>query len=397
MASLQEWAANTAQAKDAWTHGTCPASTCGGTLLLYQPWWGHFLQPAFALKPTDVNASPVCHRGRCRLGAEKAFFHHLKTGAPSPNTDTSSCIRGSAAHPGGYEGKSLVCWPEKSASQQKWMRLREHPGASRTLPRLSNGLRTSERRTNNLRHDALRRLSHGRRQKATATGPRALLPTVRLERRTLWTMNAVPGTSYGESPRRFSGQEHRRWDPTRSKLGAECFAPRPIQSDFSSWRDRVVPRRRSRDIGEPSSRSSLWRAKSFRRTACLRGPRPAPSARVDAHGRSSTGFGPRARRCSPACCVGVLLPTKVPWLFQDVAQAGQVDMFINACQRFLAPGGMGLLSPKRRANAGRGKGSCTVSKRGRRLVSSGYILDEVIELTGYEDNHRLFVVHHPGA
>ena len=65
-------------------------------------------------------------------------------------------------------------------------------------------------------------------------GPRALSPTVRLERRTLWTMNAVPGTSvYGESLRRFSGQEHRRWDPTAQNWVRECFAPRPIGNDFS--------------------------------------------------------------------------------------------------------------------------------------------------------------------
>ena len=52
-------------------------------------------------------------------------------------------------------------------------------------------------------------------------GPRDLSPTVILDRRTLWTQNAVPGQAvYGESLRKFSGREHRRWDPTRSKLGA---------------------------------------------------------------------------------------------------------------------------------------------------------------------------------
>ncbi len=52
-------------------------------------------------------------------------------------------------------------------------------------------------------------------------GPRHLSPVVRLERRTLWTQNAVPGKAvYGESLRKFSGKEHRRWDPTRSKLAA---------------------------------------------------------------------------------------------------------------------------------------------------------------------------------
>ena len=39
--------------------------------------------------------------------------------------------------------------------------------------------------------------------------------------RALWTMNAVPKKAvYGESLRSFSGTEFRRWDPSRSKLGA---------------------------------------------------------------------------------------------------------------------------------------------------------------------------------
>ena len=52
---------------------------------------------------------------------------------------------------------------------------------------------------------------------------------------------------------------------------------------------------------------------------------------------------------------GVLLPTKVPWLFQDVAQAGQVDIFLAACQRFLQPGGTGLLSLKAASERWTGK------------------------------------------
>lgn len=58
-------------------------------------------------------------------------------------------------------------------------------------------------------------------------GPRDLSPTVILDRRTLWTQNAVPGQAvYGESLRKFSGREHRRWDPTRSKLGAAMLRTR---------------------------------------------------------------------------------------------------------------------------------------------------------------------------
>ena len=45
--------------------------------------------------------------------------------------------------------------------------------------------------------------------------------------RALWTMNAVPKRAvYGESLRSFSGTEFRRWDPSRSKLGAAIMRTR---------------------------------------------------------------------------------------------------------------------------------------------------------------------------
>ena len=44
---------------------------------------------------------------------------------------------------------------------------------------------------------------------------------VKLDGKSLWTLNANPGKSvYGEQLRRQSGDEWRRWDPRRSKLSA---------------------------------------------------------------------------------------------------------------------------------------------------------------------------------
>ena len=44
---------------------------------------------------------------------------------------------------------------------------------------------------------------------------------IRLEGRALWSENADVGVAvYGESLRNFIGTEYRRWDPSRSKLGA---------------------------------------------------------------------------------------------------------------------------------------------------------------------------------
>ena len=95
---------------------------------------------------------------------------------------------------------------------------------------------------------------------------------------------------------------------------------------------------------------------------------------------------------------GVLLPKKVNWLFQDVAQAGQVDIFTSACRRFLAPGGMGLLSLKAASERWTGEGEAALFEEvEQRLKNAGFHVDESIELAGYEDHHRLFVIHSPEA
>ena len=87
------------------------------------------------------------------------------------------------------------------------------------------------------------------------------------------------------------------------------------------------------------------------------------------------------------------VPTKVNWLFQDVAQAGQVDIFIAACRRFLNLEGTGLLSLKAASERWTGEGEAALfEKVEQQLLDSGFEVEERIELTGYEDNHVLFHV-----
>jgi fibrillarin-like rRNA methylase len=87
-----------------------------------------------------------------------------------------------------------------------------------------------------------------------------------------------------------------------------------------------------------------------------------------------------------------LLPRKVDWLFQDVAQSGQVEIFIDACRRFLSLDGIGLLSLKAASERWTGEGEDALfAKVEMQLSKSGFVVEECIELTGYEDNHVLFV------
>jgi len=89
---------------------------------------------------------------------------------------------------------------------------------------------------------------------------------------------------------------------------------------------------------------------------------------------------------------GVLVPRRVDWLFQDVAQSGQVDIFIAACKRFLNIDGIALLSLKAASERWTGEGEeALFASVEDKLRDSGFEIEESIELTGYEDNHVLFV------
>mgnify|MGYP005760099443 CR=1 FL=1 len=80
---------------------------------------------------------------------------------------------------------------------------------------------------------------------------------------------------------------------------------------------------------------------------------------------------------------GVLLPRKVDWLFQDVAQAGQVDIFIAACRRFLNRDGTGLLSLKAASERWTGEGEeALFDSVEDKLNASGFEVEERISLTG---------------
>lgn len=220
--------------------------------------------------------------------------------------------------------------------------------------------------------------------------------SVMKESRALWTINAVPRTAvYGESLRNFSGTEFRRWDPSRSKLAAAIMRTKDDPA-------LLLPEAGSTVLylgaGHGTSISHLHdhlcgidNQQRGRLVAVDLAPR---CLRELTHlAKNRPGLVPVLGDARKHAAWGVLLPRKINWLFQDVAQAGQVDIFIAACRRFLNKGGVGLLSLKAASERWTGEGeSALFDKVESTLESSGFVVDERIELTGYEDNHVLFAV-----
>ena len=219
--------------------------------------------------------------------------------------------------------------------------------------------------------------------------------TVLLEGRNVWTVNANPGIAVrGESLRKFRGVEHRRWDPNRSKLGAGLLRTRNDPT-------LLLPNAGSTVLylgaGHGTTISHLHDhlcgAKNQfggRLVAVDLAPRCLRDLTYLAEHRP--GLVPVLGDARKFDAWGVLIPSRVDWLFQDVAQAGQVEIFLSAVRRFLSKDGIGLLSLKAASERHNEGGDEDIFAAAIAQLSSEVELLEHINLTGFEDQHALFVV-----
>ena len=227
-------------------------------------------------------------------------------------------------------------------------------------------------------------------------GGRSLSWAVKFEKRGLWTRNAVSGTSvYGETRRKFSGQEYRRWDARRSKLAAGMLL---TKNDPSILLPEAGTQILYLGAGHGTTISHLHDhlcGKENERGGRLVAIDIAPRCMRDlTHlAQSRKGLVPILGDARKFTTWGALIQRRVGWLFQDVSQAGQVDIFLDACARFLAPGGLALLSLKAASERFTGDDEAAVfTKVGQSIVAAGYKLLESISLAGFEQQHTLFVV-----
>jgi len=219
--------------------------------------------------------------------------------------------------------------------------------------------------------------------------------TVLLEGRNVWTVNANPGVAVrGESLRKFRGVEHRRWDPNRSKLGAGLLRTRNDPSlllpDAGST---ILYLGAGHGTTISHLHDHLCGAKNRfggRLVAVDLAPRCLRDLTYLAEHRP--GLVPVLGDARKFDAWGVLIPSRVDWLFQDVAQAGQVDIFLSAVRRFLSQDGIGLLSLKAASERHNDGGDEDIFAAAIAQLSSEVELLEHINLTGFEDQHALFVV-----
>ena len=224
---------------------------------------------------------------------------------------------------------------------------------------------------------------------------RTLSDSVLLEGRNVWTVNANPGIAIrGESLRKFRGIEHRRWDPNRSKLGAGLIRTRKDPA-------QLLPQPGSTVLylgaGHGTTISHLHDhlcGSKNRFNGRLVAVDLAPRCLRDlTHlAEQRPGLVPVLGDARKFDAWGVLIPSRVDGLFQDVAQAGQVEIFLSAVRRFLSKNGIGLLSLKAASERHSEGGDEDIFAKAIAQLSSEVELLEHINLTGFEDQHALFVI-----
>ncbi len=225
---------------------------------------------------------------------------------------------------------------------------------------------------------------------------RRLSWAVMIDGRSIWTLNAVPKMSqYGESLRKFRGEEYRRWDPTRSKLGAGLSRSRQSQYELlpnegetclylGAGHGTSISHLHDHVCGANNEKGGRIIAVDLS-PRCLRDLVHLSTLRP--------GLVPVLGDDRKHAAWGIMVANKVDWLLQDVSQAGQADIFIKAVKRFLKPGGKGLLSLKAASERFSEGGERQVFGQVReQLESAGLTIEEQIDLHGLEDNHCLYFV-----
>ena len=214
--------------------------------------------------------------------------------------------------------------------------------------------------------------------------------------RGLWSRNAVKGEQVRDERLRRDGKiEWRSWNPRSSKLGAaiirtsgdaEILLPKPGSNvlyigaghgtTISHLHDHVCG---SKNHHAGSIVSVDLSARCIRDLISLAEKRP--------------GILPVLADARQLDDYSIFLPNRVPWILQDVSQAGQVELMLKVCNRFLSQNGIALLSLKaasERWNDGGDEGRFSDAES--KISDSQMKLVDRIDLKGLEDQHVMYVL-----
>ena len=199
----------------------------------------------------------------------------------------------------------------------------------------------------------------------------------------IYTENADPGNEvYGENLTEFKGQEYRRWVEKRSKVGAA------IQNGMNI---ELRPEMNVLYLGAASG-TTLSHFSDILEDGVIVGVEYSDTVIKDL-----VSLAERKDNIAP-----VLGNARNPeeyekyldeydYIFQDISQQDQAEIFLKNCRKYLKPGGTGLLSIKARSISDSRPKEDIFEEVKDKIEAEYEIVDEV-ELDPYEKEHMVIKI-----
>lgn len=207
-------------------------------------------------------------------------------------------------------------------------------------------------------------------------------PGIFTDGKDIYTKNLVPGIRvYGEKLLRFDDIEYRRWNPYRSKLSAAVqlgLKDLKLKGDSRILYLGAASGTTVSHISDISS-NGIIHAVEF-------SPRVFREL-IDVSRRRQNIIPVLADANHPET---YSFAGKVDFMYQDVAQPNQIEIFVKNARIFLNRGGYGILMLKARSINVAEKPNEIFRRTRDELNKKGFEILEVIDITRYEADHACF-------
>ena len=211
-----------------------------------------------------------------------------------------------------------------------------------------------------------------------------MLPHVKYYGNRIATENLVPGEKvYGEKLVKINGKEYRIWDPRRSKLAAAILKGLKRVSLKESWKVLYLGAASGTTVSHLSD--ILRRGKIF---AVEIAPRVFADLFFLSEKRKN--IYPILADARQIWQYSGLVPV-VDFVYQDIAQKDQTEIFLENCKAFLKKGGYGIIMIKARSIDVTKKPSKIFREERKKIEKEMEVL-QILDLSPYEKDHACILV-----
>ena len=215
-----------------------------------------------------------------------------------------------------------------------------------------------------------------------------------MEGRSVWTRNAVRGSSVRGERRKKDGRiEWRKWDAYRSKVAAAMLRTQGNPEELLPRTGSICLYLGASSGGTVSHIHDIVCGSGNHHSGKVVAVEISPRMARDLVSVSSkrAGLFPVLGDARNFSNFSPFLPGKVDWIHQDLSMTDQAENFVKTSEFFLRSGGIGLLSLKAASErASDGDDDSRFDKAHKIISTSKLKLIERIDLSGLEDQHVVF-------